>query len=157
MKEDFLTKIDRRDGMTVPEGYFADFAARMADALPEIPFEKEEPAVKLVYPPRSLWQRVRPYVYMAAMFAGVWCMLKMFTNITSTVDQFPQPSSVLAEALSNDSFVDEFIIDDVNQWDLMDDLMDSGVDVQTLNFEPEAEEAVTVHTPASTETQMQQL
>ncbi len=161
MKEekDLLTKIDRRDGMTVPEGYFADFAARMADSLPTIPFEQEgEATVKLVRAPRTLWQRVRPYVYMAAMFAGVWCMLKMFTNLTSTgSDQYLQPSATLAEALSNDTFFDEFVIDDVNQYDLMDEMMDNGVDVQWLNYEPEAEEPTTVHTPADATPQMQQL
>ncbi len=157
MKEekDLLTKIDRRDGMTVPEGYFADFAARMADSLPDIPFEHEEAAPKIVHAPRTLWQRVRPYVYMAAMFAGVWCMLKMFTNLTSINE--PQPSAILAEALNNDTFVDEFILDDVNQWDLMDEMMDNGVDVQWLNYDPETVDAPTLHTPADSQPQMQQL
>ena len=32
--KDILTKAARNDGMTVPDGYFDDFAARMAASLP---------------------------------------------------------------------------------------------------------------------------
>ena len=37
MKEDndILKTIGRSDGMTVPDGYFADFAERMAGQLPQ--------------------------------------------------------------------------------------------------------------------------
>ena len=52
-------------GMSVPEGYFDAFAATMADKLlfraelesPEVIAEAERP--------RTVWQKVRPYVYMA--------------------------------------------------------------------------------------------
>jgi hypothetical protein len=73
MKEDkdILSRINRRDGMTVPDGWFDDFASRMADSLPERPaLENASPAPVS----RTIWERIRPYVYMAAMFAGVWCM-----------------------------------------------------------------------------------
>lgn len=112
-----------RDGMTVPQGYFDDFVARMSAALPERPeIEGHLPVLK-----RSPWQRVRPYVYMVAMFAGVWCMLKLFTMFTA---QGPVPfesNPIVAEALSNDYFVNEYVISDLNQWDLYDDLMNEGI------------------------------
>ncbi len=63
-----LERVSRHDGMTVPEGYFADFAARMEAAIPER--RVAEPPVV-----RSTWQKIRPYVYMAAMFAGIWCKI----------------------------------------------------------------------------------
>ena len=70
MKEDndILKTIGRSDGMTVPDGYFADFAERMAGQLPQRP---ELAAMNVVAPPASLWGKLRPYVSMAAMFAGV--------------------------------------------------------------------------------------
>lgn len=59
---DILAKIDRDSGMTVPDGYFADFASRMEAAIPA-----NRP--KIAEAPRSFWQQVRPYAYLAAMFA----------------------------------------------------------------------------------------
>ena len=32
--KDILEKVNRNDGMTVPDGYFDDFASRMAASLP---------------------------------------------------------------------------------------------------------------------------
>ncbi|MDE5959967.1 MAG: hypothetical protein K2G59_07400, partial [Muribaculaceae bacterium] len=64
--------IGRKDGMTVPDGYFSEFAARMDSMLPDDRVTEKQPAV------RTRWQMVRPYAYLAAMFAGIWCMLQMF-------------------------------------------------------------------------------
>lgn len=130
MKEDIdiLKKVGRRDGMTVPEDFFADFSSRMSESLPERSWAMPQAAQ-----PRSLWQRVRPYAYMAAMFAGVWCMLKMFTLISSTsCDMGIDSNPILAEAVGNEEFIDEYIIDDVNQWDLMDEMMEEGFDTGCL-------------------------
>jgi hypothetical protein len=132
MKEDkdILSRINRRDGMTVPEGWFDDFATRMANSLPERP-ELETAPQKIVTP--TLWSRVRTYVYMAAMFAGIWCMLKMFTSITSTTtDASMESNPILAEAFKNETFVNDYIMDDVNQWDVIDDMIEDGVDVDAL-------------------------
>jgi hypothetical protein len=132
MKEDkdILSRINRRDGMTVPEGWFDDFATRMANSLPERP-ELETAPQKIVN--RTLWSRVRVYVYMAAMFAGIWCMLKMFTSITSsTTDASMASNPILAEAFDNETFVNDYIMDDVNQWDVIDDMIEDGVDVDAL-------------------------
>ena len=50
--KDILEKVNRNDGMTVPDGYFDDFATRMAASLPEMEWEK--PSAHVV--PRSFWQ-----------------------------------------------------------------------------------------------------
>lgn len=136
MKEekDILSRINRRDGMTVPDGFFADFADRMAQSLPTTEFElSANGPIKPVH--RTFWQRVRPYTYLAAMFAGVWCMLKMFTTLTGdpAASQM-SPSPVLANALDNEVFVNDYVIEDVNQWDLMDEMMDEGFDVRLLSL-----------------------
>ncbi len=127
-EKDILGKLNRQDGLTVPEGYFSDFAKRMAASLPENELESsaKESTLKA---PRSFWHRVRPYVYMAAMFAGVWCMLKMFTLMSGGSTSF-EHSPILADALGNDNFVNEYIIDDVSQWDVIDDIMDEGLDFE---------------------------
>lgn len=123
---DILAQLPKTDGMTVPEGYFAEFATRMAHSLPSTDFEAEATP-----PPLSLWQRIRPYAYMAAMFAGVWCMLKLFTSLTAAPSGL-QPSPGLARALDNEYFVNEYLIDDINQWDVMDEMMNDGFDLTLL-------------------------
>lgn len=127
--ENILSKLPRHDGMTVPDGYFADFSRRMADALPDRP---ELVRMGAEEPPRTRWQRLRPYIYMAAMFAGVWCMLKMFTMLTATSPQPLDANPVIAEAFGNDTFVNEYVISDLNQWDLYNDLMDEGIAPDSL-------------------------
>ena len=121
-QSEILAKAGRRDGMTVPEGYFDDFTHRMEATLPD----SAAIAGPLDEAPRSLWQRVRPYVYMAAMFAGVWCMLKMFTMFTATGPQPLDSNPIMAEAMGNDAFVNEYVIDDLSQWDIYDEMMDEG-------------------------------
>ena len=67
-----LKKLGKEPGFEVPEHYFADFSKNLMDSLPEVKITEE------VKPSR--WVRIRPYVYMAAMFAGIWCMMKVFTG-----------------------------------------------------------------------------
>lgn len=126
-ESEILGRAAHRDGMTVPEGYFDEFASRMSAMLPDRP-ELAAPVVA----PRSLWQRVRPYVYMAAMFAGVWCMLKMFAIMTGGPVQPLETNTIMAEAMGNDAFVNQYVIDDLNQWDLYDEMMVDGVDPAAL-------------------------
>ena len=38
---DILDRIGRKSGMTVPDGYFEQFADRMKNSLPEVPWETE--------------------------------------------------------------------------------------------------------------------
>lgn len=134
MKKDasspILSRIDRHDGMTVPEGYFDTFAADMLARLPQRP-ELEAPTV--VAAPRSLWQRIRPYAYMAAMFAGVWCMLKMFSLMSDQSSLTPiADNPIIAEAFSNDTFVNDYVISDIDDQDLYDELMATGIDAESL-------------------------
>lgn len=131
--KDILSKIGRNDGMKVPDGYFADFARRMAEGLPQRP---ELAQMASGVPPRSLWERVRPYVYMAAMFAGVWCMLKMFTGISTGNSLTPMENNpIMAEAFSNDDFMNEYVLDDVSDRDVMDEMMQDGISADSICFE----------------------
>lgn len=129
---DILRKVGGNDGITVPEGYFADFAAKMAERLPErAELEFPEKIITVKTP----WQRVRPYVYLAAMFAGIWCMLKMFTLMSgeATDTQRIDNNPVLAEAIKSESFVQEYVGDGISQWDIYDDMMLEGIDPMSLD------------------------
>ncbi|MCM1518846.1 MAG: hypothetical protein NC117_09420 [Pseudoflavonifractor sp.] len=123
---DILNRAARRSGMTVPEGYFEDFARRMADSLPD------REAKVLEFKP-SLWQRVSPYVYMAAMFAGVWCMLHMFGLMRAGTDLSIDNNPMLAKAVTNDSFMEEYFpVDDISDYDLLQEMYESGVDAEEI-------------------------
>lgn len=121
---DILAKINGKSGMTVPDGYFAEFAKNMAMNLPERESQNIAPAH------RSTWQQVRPYVYLAAMFMGIWCMLKMFTlmgtpDTATGIDNNP----TLISALNDDSFVEELYADEsIDSYSLLEDLYDEGFD-----------------------------
>ena len=130
---EILKQNDRRTGMTVPDGFFADFASKMAAELPQTEFEMS--ACDMPQKRRYLWQRVRPYVYMAAMFAGIWCMLKMFTIMTGGASGSLDTNPTMAEALGNEVFVNDYIMDDVDQWDIIDDLYEEGVAVDSLGID----------------------
>lgn len=121
-KQDKPHGLPGTDGMTVPEGYFEQFVPRMMAQLPERP----ELAAGTVDVPRTLWQKVRPYVYMAAMFAGVWCMLKMFTMISGIGTEPMETNPIIAEAFGNDAFISQYMMQDMSQWDLYDELIDEG-------------------------------
>lgn len=114
----------RSDGRTVPEGYFEEFNRRMIERLP-----KEVPAV--AEPKRTVWQKIRPYVYMAAMFAGVYLMMNLFTLTTGIRDvtKAKDTSMLLAELVNNynSSYVDEYVA--FSDPYLYDDLYESGFEI----------------------------
>ncbi|GHT63219.1 hypothetical protein AGMMS50239_18720 [Bacteroidia bacterium] len=67
-----IETIAKIDPFRVPEGYFEGFIADIMLKLPERPVENP----KVI----SLWERVKPWVYMAAMFAGIALMLNLFAK-----------------------------------------------------------------------------
>lgn len=58
----------------VPEGYFDDLEARIMAHLPE-----EAPAEELAVPSVSLWTRLRPIAYLAAMFVSMNLIFRAFS------------------------------------------------------------------------------
>lgn len=120
----------RSDGMTMPEGYLADFAQRMKQSLPDLPFEHPVAA-----PRRSTWQKVRPYVYMAAMFAGIWCMMKMFDLMRPADATIPQGyGPELAAAMADDSFISDYYVTEMDESDIYDSLYDDGFTPASLSY-----------------------
>ncbi|MDE6668875.1 MAG: hypothetical protein K2K26_04220 [Muribaculaceae bacterium] len=75
LEEKIIDKYGRDTGMTVPEGYFDRLFDEVSAKLPPYP-EVETPA------PMSVWQRIKPYIYLAAMFVGIWLMMKVFHTAT---------------------------------------------------------------------------
>lgn len=118
-------KLPKCDGYLVPEGYFEDFAQRMEELLPVRPQMPEAAQ-------RTMWQRIRPYVYMAAMFAGIWCMLKMFTIMSRQRHTPLENNPIIAEAFEDEEFVNTYIFGEMSQWDLYDEIFDEGISPDSL-------------------------
>lgn len=93
MKENnILDKVGGKTGYTVPPNYFDNVRSKILENLPEYQMPKQ--------PDLSVWQRVKPYIYMAAMFAGIWCMMKMFHMISSTDLSLDNPPQSVAVAMA---------------------------------------------------------
>ena len=97
-----LEKYGKDPGFKVPENFFEDFNKRMTEMLPDVEITPVD-----VKP--TMWQRFKPLVYMAAMFAGVWCMMQVFAHFTDT--NGINTVSAVAEKMGNDkSNVEDFIM-----------------------------------------------
>lgn len=127
--QDILSKIDHQSGMTVPDNFFEDFNKRMIEALPEQSWKKSSLRIM----PRSFWSRVRPYVYMAAMFLGIWCMMKTFDLMRGDVPVSVEKNTQLMSAINNDAFFNDYCSPAVSESDIYDDLYDEGFDPASLD------------------------
>lgn len=107
-----LNKYGKDSGFKVPENYFADFNQRMAEMLPDVEVTPVE-----IKP--TMWQRIKPLAYMAAMFAGVWCMMSVFSHFTST-DNINSVRAVADKLTASKDNVEEFIMSgSVSDYDIL--------------------------------------
>ena len=106
-----LNKYGKDPGFKVPENYFEDFNKRMVEMLPDVEITPVD-----VKP--TMWQRIKPLVYMAAMFAGVWCMIQVFSNFTNSGNL--DSVRAVAEKLQDDKEnVDDFIMSGVSDYEIL--------------------------------------
>ena len=110
-----LEKIGNKNPFKVPESYFEKLSDRIMSQLPE---RIDESPKKI-----SLWVRIQPWAYMAAMFCGIALMLNLVNrsprqpasqglNLSSSADMedFYQ---YYEEQLTNSIYNDAMYIDDV--------------------------------------------
>lgn len=84
-------RIGSETGFVLPEGSLEEVYRKVSAELPER---------KLLTKPKvTMWQKVRPYLYLAAMFAGIWCMMKMFHTMSSSEISLDNPPQFVAEAI----------------------------------------------------------
>lgn len=130
--KDILEKVGRNDGFRVPEGYFDSFAESLEQQLP--PNDMELAARAGVVAPRSIWQRVRPYVYLAAMFMGVWCMMNMVSLLHPSDPDTASPA--LAAALGNEQFVGDYMASEgvYDDYGFIETLYDEGFSPESFDL-----------------------
>ena len=107
-----MNKYGRDSGFKVPENYFDDFNKRMSAMLPDVEITPVD-----VKP--TMWQRVKPLAYLAAMFAGVWCMMSVFSHFTASgnLDSVRAVAEKMTEDKNN---VEDFIMSGaVSDYDIL--------------------------------------
>jgi len=107
-----LNKYGKDAGFKVPENYFADFNQRMTEMLPDV-------EITPVNVKPTMWQRIKPLVYLAAMFAGLWCMMTVFSHFTpkGNMDSVRTVAEKLQEDKGN---VEDFIMSGaVSDYDIL--------------------------------------
>ncbi|GHT25013.1 hypothetical protein AGMMS4957_19030 [Bacteroidia bacterium] len=105
-----MKDIDEKNPFTVPEGYFDGLTAQI---MAQLPARQVDVAVR-----RTLWQHMEPYMYMAAMFAGISLIINVFVttpeplNLTSAADieDFYQ---YYEEHLASSIYHDAVFVDDM--------------------------------------------
>lgn len=147
MKEDdkIRQKFGTETGFTVPDGFFEQKFAQISASLPA---EKPKPAIK-VKP--GMWQRLKPYVYLAAMFAGLWCTMKLVKIAGSQQDvevgnvNLDNPPALVAKAMASPEVAAQVIgtgavtVPDVKPMEVEE--TKSKNNDETPNIEPEVVEA----------------
>ena len=97
MKANFnkLQEIDKsKTPFKVPDNYFAHFNEEIMNLLPEKEFKAR---VKV-----TLWDRTKPWVYMAAMFLGLYLIINFLTNNNNEASAIKEP--IVAEhAIQNEA------------------------------------------------------
>lgn len=107
-KEDnILKKAGTDNPFSVPDHYFEDFSRNLMTKLPE-----KEPLPLPEEP--TLWQRVKPWIYMAAMFCGIMLSVRVFVGEPQK-EEIPHINVADAENIPDEDW--EIIIDRI----MMDD------------------------------------
>lgn len=76
-EKNILRKVGTKNPFQVPEGYFESFTQELMSKLPEKNsyLHESEP---------TIWQRVKPWIYMAAMFCGIMLSVRIFVGVPKT-------------------------------------------------------------------------
>lgn len=112
MKEEdtLLKKIGKDNSFKVPDGYFANLTSEVMNRLPA-----EETNI-IAESPVSMWTKVKPLLYLAAMFVGAALIIRSFS-----VDNKPVPSADMAMGEEETEILSEEIIDYTLDRAMLDD------------------------------------
>ena len=115
-EEDILRKrFEGKEPFKVPEHFFENFTAELMDKLPE---QEEKPELKI-----TPWTRIKPWIYMAAMFTGLLFTVRLFvgaphqgktdTPIMASVDDVSdeEMNDIVSRTFMDDYSIYEYLTD----------------------------------------------
>lgn len=112
MKEEdtLLKKFGKENSFKVPDGYFENLTSEMMNKLPE----KETVAFK--EEPVSTWTRVKPLLYMAAMFIGAALIIRV-----ASTDHKPVKADEVAVTEADTEVISDEMLDVALDRAMLDD------------------------------------
>lgn len=112
MKEEdtLLKKLGKENSFKVPDGYFENLTSEMMNKLPE----KETVAFK--EEPVSTWTRVKPLLYMAAMFIGAALIIRV-----ASTDHKPVKAAEVAVTEADTEVISDEMLDVALDRAMLDD------------------------------------
>ncbi len=100
-EEDFIRQqAGKENPFKAPEGYFEDFTARLMQQLPE-----REATTEPVHAPTS-WQKIKPWLYMAAMFIAILLPIRFMMEHTEQETEYTE--EYLEYAILDNSGMDDY-------------------------------------------------
>lgn len=112
-EQESLESLKMKQPFRVPEGYMEGLTTHIMGQLPE----KERKESRKI----SMWEQVRPWLYMAAVFAGLGLFFKALVG-TDVKDPNKLPDSLLVKtAVTSQSFSDKGVSDDEDFLEYIED------------------------------------
>ena len=105
MEKERLYRIDEhepRRPFTVPEGYFENLTQNIMASLPE---QESIYSTKIIVTP---WMRIRPYLYAAAAFVGIFFCIRAAVGINSRNNEV-QVAQTEETTIYSDEYIDSFL------------------------------------------------
>lgn len=122
MKEEdiLMKKLGKENSFKVPEGYFENLTSEVMNKLPEkekVAFEEEH---------ISAWTKVKPFLYLAAMFVGAALIIRVASSDhkPAAVDEVVVVEAVDTEVISDemlDVALDRAMLDDYSLYVYLSD------------------------------------
>jgi hypothetical protein len=102
--DDIKSKYEQKTPFAVPENYFSQFSENIMAKLPE---KEQKPVTKI-----TLWKRVKPVIYLAAMFAAaIWSVNLFLVKSPTTVTHVAEKTTTEdAESVSITMAVDDYSV-----------------------------------------------
>ncbi|MDH6344075.1 hypothetical protein M2480_002834 [Parabacteroides sp. PFB2-12] len=128
-KENKLDQFKDKNPFSVPEGYLENLTSQIMSQLPEQPEQIEE--AKQV----TMMARIRPWLYMAAVFLGLLLFFRALVGITDT-DEGGTTDSLLVHTTVTDSFYPEGESYDEEEeyWDYIENTYASYILAEEMQF-----------------------
>ena len=95
-------ELEPRRPFTVPEGYFENLTQDIMAALPE---QESLYSTRITVTP---WMRIRPYLYAAAAFAGIFFCIKAAVGISAR-NNAAQVAQIEETTIYSDEYIDSFL------------------------------------------------
>lgn len=97
-EQEIIRKCGKGTPFKVPEGYFEDFTRNLMAQLPEkASLEEEQPE-----PSITPWQRIKPLLYLAAMFIGMIVCVRVVLGEQTTIIGDDMENATASEFASRD-------------------------------------------------------